>query len=217
MHPTAGRYLCTNSRTAACPRPPAPASGRPQPRPPPPNRQPVLTGLLAAAGSRAARQNPPGGTFGAVLRGPRPVWAGPVGPERLRGPQYTHQAQPRPSWALAGPLGQARAPPPNRPRTAVLTSSRPGGQNSSIALDQTGYGAIRRAHWGGLNRTFPGPYSPASALSMETPCFGPWTRVPRSEQKKSDEMAPNLNWRRGWLGGMPEGPWELRGAWAKLN
>ena len=78
---------------------------------PPPNRQPVLTGLLAAAGSRAARQNPPGGTFGAVLRGPRPVWADPVGPERLRGPQYTHQAQPRPSWALAGPLGQARAPP----------------------------------------------------------------------------------------------------------
>ena len=98
-----------------------------------------------------------------------------------------------------------------------VTRSRPGGQNSSIALDQTGYGAIRRAHWGALNRTFPAPYSPASALSVETPCFGPWTRVPRSEQKKSGEMAPNLNRRRGWPGGMPEGPWEPRGAWAELN
>ena len=73
--------------------------------------------------------------------------------------------------------------------TAPPLGARKGGQNSSIALDQTGYGAIRRAHWGALNRTFPAPYSPASALSVENPCFGPWTRVPRSEPKKK--------WRNG--------------------
>ena len=30
-----------------------------------------------------------------------------------------------------------------------------GGPNKSIALDQTGYGAIQRVHLGPLNRTFP--------------------------------------------------------------
>ena len=35
-----------------------------------------------------------------------------------------------------------------------------GGQKKSIALDQTGYGAIRRIDWGPLNRIFPDPYPP---------------------------------------------------------
>ena len=150
-------------------------------------------------------------------REPRPAWADPVGPEQLRGSQCIHQTRPRPSWALADPLGQARAPPPNRSRTAVLTRSRPGGQNSSIALDQTGYGAIRRVHWGALNRTFPAPYSPASALSVENPCFGPWTRVPRSEQKKSGEMAPNLEPATGMAGGDAQGALGTAGAMGRAE
>ena len=60
--------------------------------------------------------------------------------------------------------------------TAHPLGAHQGGQRSSIALDQTGYGAILRVHWGPLNRTFPAQYSPASALSVETPCFGPLTR-----------------------------------------
>ena len=42
----------------------------------------------------------------------------------------------------------------------------------SIALDQTGYGAIQRVHLGPLNRTFPALYFPGSPLSVENHCFG---------------------------------------------
>ena len=44
---------------------------------------------------------------------------------------------------------------------------------TSIALDQTGYGAIQRVHLGPLNRTFPALYFPGSALSVENHWFGP--------------------------------------------
>ena len=44
--------------------------------------------------------------------------------------------------------------------------------NKSMALDQTGYGAIQRVHLGPLNRTFPALYFPGSPLSVETHCFG---------------------------------------------
>jgi hypothetical protein len=50
---------------------------------------------------------------------------------------------------------------------------RKGGPKKSIALDQTGYGAIQRVHLGPLNRTFPARYFPGSALSVENHCFGP--------------------------------------------
>ena len=82
-----------------------------------------------------------------------------------------------------------------------------GGQKKSIALDQTGYGAIRRVDWGPLNRTFPAPYPPGSALSVENPCCGPWAQVPPSGPKKK--------WRNGAKpepatgmpgGGCPRGP-----------
>ena len=59
-----------------------------------------------------------------------------------------------------------------------------GGQNSSIALDQTGCGAILRVCWGPLDRTFPTPNSSASALGAKNHCFGPWARVLRGGQKK---------------------------------
>ena len=49
-----------------------------------------------------------------------------------------------------------------------------GGPKKSIALDQTGYGAIQRVTQGPLNRTLPAPYSPGSALSVENHYFGPW-------------------------------------------
>ena len=39
-------------------------------------------------------------------------------------------------------------------------STRKVGPKKSIALDQTGYGAIQRVHLGPLNRTFPAPYFP---------------------------------------------------------
>ncbi len=48
-----------------------------------------------------------------------------------------------------------------------------GGLRKSIALDQTGCGAVQRVHLGPLNRTFPAPYFPGSALSAENHCFGP--------------------------------------------
>ena len=47
-----------------------------------------------------------------------------------------------------------------------------GGPKKSIALDQTGYGAIQRVHLGPLNRTFPALYFPGSPLSVENHCFG---------------------------------------------
>ena len=46
-----------------------------------------------------------------------------------------------------------------------------GGQKKSIALDQTGYGAIRRVDWGPLNRTFPAPYPQGSTLSVKKTLF----------------------------------------------
>ena len=59
-----------------------------------------------------------------------------------------------------------------------------GVQNSSIALDQTGYGAVLRVHWGALDGTFPAPYSPGSALSVGNHCFGPRAQVPPLSAKK---------------------------------
>ena len=47
-----------------------------------------------------------------------------------------------------------------------------GGPKNSIALDQTGYGAIQRIHLGTLNRTFPALYFPGSPLSVKKHCFG---------------------------------------------
>jgi len=71
----------------------------------------------------------------------------------------------------------------------------------SITLDQTGYGAIQRVHLGPLNRTFPAPYSPASALSAENPCFGPRTRVPRSEPKIKGQNGAKPEPATGMAGG----------------
>ena len=51
-------------------------------------------------------------------------------------------------------------------------STQKGGPKKSIALDQTGYGAIQRVHLGPLNRTFPALYFPGSPLSVENHCFG---------------------------------------------
>ena len=53
-------------------------------------------------------------------------------------------------------------------------TAQKGGLKKSIALDQTGYGAIQRVHLGPLNRTFPALYFPGSALSVENHYFGPW-------------------------------------------
>ena len=63
------------------------------------------------------------------------------------------------------------------------------GPKKSIALDQTGYGAVQRVHLRPLNRTFPARYFPGSALSVENHCFGPWVQVPQKSSKK----APKLN------------------------
>ena len=61
---------------------------------------------------------------------------------------------------LMGPLDAAggRAACQTAPRAHPLGALK-GGQNSSIALDQAGYGAIPRVHCEPLNRTFPAPYS----------------------------------------------------------
>ena len=83
-----------------------------------------------------------------------------------------------PYWPRFCPMGISNSP-----------HSPKGGSEKSIALDQTGYGAIRRVDWGPLNRTFPAPYPPGSALSVENPCFGPWAQVPPSGPKKK--------WRNG--------------------
>ena len=55
----------------------------------------------------------------------------------------------------------------------TLLGMMKGGSKKSIALDQTGYGAVQRVHLGPLNRTFPARYFPGSALSVENHCFGP--------------------------------------------
>ena len=56
---------------------------------------------------------------------------------------------------------------------AKLWKREKGGPKKSIALDQTGHGAVQRVHLGPLNRTFPARYFPGSALSVENHCFGP--------------------------------------------
>ena len=56
-----------------------------------------------------------------------------------------------------GPLGHPPRPSPSLKK--------------SIALDQTGYGAIQRVHLGPLNRTFQALYFPGSPLSVENHCF----------------------------------------------
>ena len=72
-----------------------------------------------------------------------------------------------------------------------------GGPKSSIALDQTGYGAIRRVHRGALDRTFQAPYSPGSILSVGDHCFGPRAQgPPLRAKKKSPKKAPKPNQRR---------------------
>ena len=81
-----------------------------------------------------------------------------------------------------------------------------GGQNSSIALDETCHGAILRVHLGPLNRTFPAQYSPASTLRIETPYFGPQARVflsrPNTKGRNGAKTEPAM----GMAGGMPKGP-----------
>ena len=110
-----------------------------------------------------------------------------------------------PYWPRFCPMGFLNSP-----------HSPKGGSEKSIALDHTGYGAIRRVDWGPLNHTFPAPYPPGSALSVENPCFGPWVQVPPSGPKKKVAKW-RLNQRRGWPGGMPKGPWEPRGPWNQPN
>ena len=56
--------------------------------------------------------------------------------------------------AAGGRVARQTAP------TAHPEGAQKGGQNSSIALDQTGYGAILRVHWGPLDRAFPRPRTP---------------------------------------------------------
>ena len=94
--------------------------------------------------------------------------------------------------------------------------ARTGGPKSSIALDQTGYGAVRRVHRGALDRTFRAPYSPGSALSVGNHCFGPWAQVPPLwAKRKSAKKVAKPNQRRGWPGWMPKGPWGPRGPQAE--
>ena len=48
------------------------------------------------------------------------------------------------------------------------------------------------------------------------PLFWPLGAViPQQAKTKVAKKAPNLNQRRGWLGGIPKGAWEPRGAWAE--
>ena len=87
-----------------------------------------------------------------------------------------------------------------------------GGQKKSIALDQTGYGAIRRVDWGPLNRTFPAPYPPGSALSVENPCCGPWAQVPPSRPKKKWRNGAKPEPATGMAGGDARGALGTAGA-----
>ena len=87
-----------------------------------------------------------------------------------------------------------------------------GGSKKSIALDQTGYGAIRRVHWGALDRTFPAPYSPGSALSVGNHCFGPRAQVPPLWAKKKvpkRRLSPTSD--GDGRGGCPRGPGDRGG------
>ena len=100
----------------------------------------------------------------------------------------------------------------------LLTPPQKGVPNKSIALDQTGYGAIQRVHLGPLNRTFPAPYFPGSPLSIENHCFGPSGQsVSFRHRYFAKKKVPNLNQQRGWPEGMPKGPWEPWGPWAALG
>ena len=86
-----------------------------------------------------------------------------------------------------------------------------GGQNSSIALDQTGYGAIRRVHLGALDRTFPAPYSPGSALSFGNHCFGPRAQVPPLWAKKVPKRRLSPTSDGDGRKGCPKGPGDRGG------
>ena len=80
-----------------------------------------------------------------------------------------------------------------------------------VVLDQTTYGAIQSARWGAQDRTFVDPYSSGASLGVENPFFV----LAQQAKKKVAKKAPNLNQRRGWLGGIPKGAWEPRGPWAE--
>ena len=75
-----------------------------------------------------------------------------------------------------------------------------GGPKKSIALDQTGYGAVRRVHRGALDRTFPAPYSPGSALSVGNHCFGPRAQVPPLWAKKKYQKGAKSKTATGMAG-----------------
>ena len=50
----------------------------------------------------------------------------------------------------------------------------------------------------------------------ENPLFWPLgAGIPQQAKTKVAKKAPNLNQRRGWLGGIPKGAWEPRGPWAE--
>ena len=106
-----------------------------------------------------------------------------------------------PYWPRFCPMGFSNSP-----------IAQKGGQKKSIALDQTGYGAIRRVNWGPLNRTFPAPYPPGSDLSVENPCFGPWAQVPPSGQKKKWRNGAKPKPATGMAGGDARGAMGTAGA-----
>ena len=83
-------------------------------------------------------------------------------------------------------------------------------------LDQTTYGGIQSACWGAQDRTFLDQYSSGAALGGGKSLFWPLgAGIPQQAKTKVAKKAPNLNQRRGWLGGIPKGAWEPRGPWAE--
>ena len=62
-------------------------------------------------------------------------------------------------------------------------------KTENVTWDQTGYGDIKRAHWGALDRTFPAPYPPSSALSVENHSLGPRVQVCPQREKKCQKSA----------------------------
>ena len=81
--------------------------------------------------------------------------------------------------------------------THVKKKHEKGGPNKSIALDQTGYGAIQRVHLGPLSRTFPALYFPGSVLSVENHCLGPLGQsVSFRRRYPAKKKVSNLNQRR---------------------
>ena len=87
-----------------------------------------------------------------------------------------------------------------------------GGQNSSIALDQTGYGAVQRIISGALDRTFQAPYSPGSALSVGNHCFGPRAQVPPCGPKKKCQKGAKSKPATGMAGRDDQGALGTAGA-----